>query len=303
MALSGTVVRSALAAASAVGKQIRSFDELAAGAAAALRQAPAGLTPKGAAAFLATVAVESAWFRTTTEYGTGQRYAPYIGRTFIQLTWEANYAGFGRWCRARDLVFDEDVFVKTPAALSDFRWAWLGAVYYFEVQQLWGWANGGDFLAVSQAVNGGRGRVGTPFVPNGQPARQAMYEVFLAAGKDLLPAASPTREPIGDDTVFIENIELKGGGDRRRILPVGAAVSAICDRAWISMVCCGPGGASVQVFAQDDTKGKAEHTLIAEFSDGHSTRQSWEIPPGTTQLNLRYSAPDGAVVCLEAKPR
>ena len=64
--LTGTDIRGALAAVRAVGKQIVGFDDLAAGATDALRQAPVGLTKEGASAFLATCAVESAWFRTTT---------------------------------------------------------------------------------------------------------------------------------------------------------------------------------------------------------------------------------------------
>lgn len=185
--ITGTVVRDALAAAGAVGGQLRSFDELAAGAADALRQAPPGLTPDGAAAFLATCAVESAWFRTTVEYGSGQRYAPFVGRTFVQVTWEANYRAFGRWCHERGLVGDGERFVRDPVALGAYDYAWLGPVWYFAATDLWGWANTGDFRRVSQAVNGGRGRAGTAFVPNGWDERQAMFAVFRRAGTALLP--------------------------------------------------------------------------------------------------------------------
>lgn len=187
MPLTGAVVRDALAAVGAVGRQLRSFDELAAGASSALRQAPANLTPAGAAAFLATCAVEAAYFRTTVEYGTTLRYDPFRGRTFIQLTWEDNYRAFGRWCHGRGLVADPEVFVRSPVSLGSYEFAWLGAVFYFQAHNLWRWANVGDFRAVSQAVNGGIGRVGTAFVPNGQAHRDAMYGVFLRAGPALLP--------------------------------------------------------------------------------------------------------------------
>lgn len=190
--ITGTVVRDALAAVRAVGGQLRSFDELAAGADAALRQAPPGLTPDGAAAFLATCAVESAWFRTTVEYGSGQRYAPHIGRTFVQVTWLDNYRAFGKWCHGRGLVADPERFVRDPVALGAYDYAWLGPVWYFESTDLWGWANGGDFRRVSQAVNGGRGRAGTSFTPNGWDERQAMYRVFQRAGAALLPGATST---------------------------------------------------------------------------------------------------------------
>lgn len=304
MTLSGHTLRAALAAVGAVGRQIRSFDELAAGADTAMRQAPPGLTVAGAAAFLATAAVESAWFRTTTEFGSGQRYAPYVGRTFVQLTWRANYAGFGRWCHAKGLVGDPAVFANAPASLSDFRWAWLGAVYYFETHGIWRWANAGNFLAVSQAVNGGNGRVGTRFVPNGWVDRTTMYRVFLGAGGDLLPAGSAPPPPHDriDDDMALRDYDIIGTGTMRTIVTVGSSSSLVA-QAWISLIACGPGGASVRVFAQSDAGGLADRMLVAEFRDGHSTRQWWELPDGTVQVNLQYDAPDGAVIAIESRPK
>lgn len=199
MALTGAALRAALAAVGAVGNQIRSLDDLAAGANDALRQAPPGLTPAGAAAFLATCAVESAWWRTTTEYGSGP-YAPYIGRTFVQLTWSTAYAGFGQWCHDHGLVTDPQMFVHNPTALSDIAWAWLGPVYYFEAHGLWTYGNRGDFLAVSQAVNGGDGRIGTGFIPNSWAERQAMYRVFLTVGADLIDGLAE-EDIVNDDDI------------------------------------------------------------------------------------------------------
>lgn len=186
MALAAATVQNALRAAGAVGKQIKSWDELAAGANDALSRIP-NLTKEGAAAFLASCAQESAYFRTTTEYGTGQRYAPFIGRTFIQLTWQENYAAFGSWAKGKGIIGDAQQFVKNPVSLSDYRWAWLGPVFYFEKNNLWKWANPGLFKAVSQAINGGVGRAGTSFIPNGWKERQQMYAAFLAAGSVLVP--------------------------------------------------------------------------------------------------------------------
>lgn len=191
MPLTGTTIDRALEAVGAKGKQIRSAGDLAAGANAALAKAPAGLTVAGAAAFMATMAQESAYFRTTTEYGTGHRYAPYIGRTFEQITWKANYAAFGKWCHRKGLLSDPAHFVTNPKALSEYRWAWLGGVWYFEHAGLWKYANRGDFRAVSQGVNGGVGRIGTSFTPHGMRARQAMFEAFRSAGTALLPGDMP----------------------------------------------------------------------------------------------------------------
>lgn len=200
MTISGAVVRAALAKVGAVGGQIRPFNELAAGADGALRQAPPGLTVAGAASFLATTAQESAYYRTTREYGTGQWYAPWIGRGFVQVTHEANYRGFGAWLARKGIVEDPEVFVKNRSALEHYRWAWLTAVWYFETTRLWAWANAGDHLRVSQAVNGGRKRAGTKFVPNHWPERRTMFEVFRAAGDVLLPAAPPSSRPTAPAT-------------------------------------------------------------------------------------------------------
>jgi putative chitinase len=118
MALSGATVRTALAAVGAGNRLVRSADELAAGADGALRQASGGLTVAGAASWLATMAQESDYFRTTTEYGGAKRYDPYRGRTFEQITWRDNYASFGKWCHAKGLVSDPRVFVNTPTSLG-----------------------------------------------------------------------------------------------------------------------------------------------------------------------------------------
>ncbi|HEY3472416.1 MAG TPA: hypothetical protein VGL47_45275, partial [Amycolatopsis sp.] len=191
MALTGANIRAALNAVGAVGGQMTSLDNLAAGANDALRRAPAGLTAPGAAAFLATMAQESAYFRTTTEYSAGRnRYSPYDGRTFEMLTWESNYRGFGQWCKARGLVSDSECFVKNPKSLADYRWAWDGGVWFFAHNGLWSYANRGDFLAVSQGVNGGNGTIGSSWKPSGWNARRAMYDSFLRLGDALLPGGT-----------------------------------------------------------------------------------------------------------------
>lgn len=195
MSISGATIRTALASIGAVGKQVASFDELAAGADGALRRAP-GLTKEGAAAFLATCAQESAYFRSCVEYGGQLRYDPYRGRTFTMITWSQNYRDFGRWCAARNLVNDAEYFVKNPKALGELRWAWLGPIQYWEENGIWRWANRGQFRETSQAINGGNGRVGTSFTPHGWRERLAMFNAFRRAGNALLPTggAAPVHE-------------------------------------------------------------------------------------------------------------
>lgn len=174
----------------AYGRQITSLAVLAAGANQALAAAPAGLTVQGAAAFLATMSQESASLRTTEEYAKNGRYAPYIGRTFEQLTWKNNYRAFGRWCVARGLLADAEAFVKKPKKLADVEWAWLGGVWFWQAKSIWPYGNRGDFLATQRAVN--LGNPHTTATPNGIAARRAWYAAWLAIGDDLLPA--PTTE-------------------------------------------------------------------------------------------------------------
>lgn len=200
MALSGAQLGSVLSKVGARGGQVASLDQLAAGANDALgrlKRAGGGkLNVDQAAAFLATCTMEGAYLRTTTEYGSGQRYEPYVGRTFEQLTWRENYAAFGRWCRSLGLVTDPDIFVKNPPALSSLTWAWLGGVYYWTAPRSWGAygstllevAENGNILAVSRAVN-----AGTPSwtgTPGGMDVRRALFEAFRALGSSILPGTS-----------------------------------------------------------------------------------------------------------------
>lgn len=207
MTLTGATVRTALAAVGAGSRLIRPLDELAAGADDALRQAPPGLTPAGAASWLATMAQESDYFRTTEEYGGQKRYDPYRGRTFEQVTWASNYRAFGKWCHARGLLADPEAFVRDPQSLAAFRWAWLGGVWYFEANGLWPHANRGNHWAVSQGVNRGVGAIGTDAAPNHWDARRKMFDAFRAQGAALLPAAAPkeddmpSAEEVADVTV------------------------------------------------------------------------------------------------------
>jgi hypothetical protein len=178
----------------AYGRQVASLDTLAAGANEALLAAPDGLTVKGAAAFLATMSQESASFRTTEEYAKNGRYAPYIGRTFEQITWESNYRAFGVWCNLRGLVADSGTFVNNPKSLADIKWAWLGGIWFWEKNGIWPYGNKGDFLATQRAVN--LGNPNSSKTPNGITARRAWYDAWLKIGADLLPVTSdPTPTP------------------------------------------------------------------------------------------------------------
>lgn len=179
--VTGAMFKAALSKMGAYGKQIDTMDNLAASLNTALKQAPK-LTRKGIASFMATMMQESAWFRTRTEYGTAtKRYDPYRGRTFEQLTWKANYASFGAWCKAQGLVDSADYFVANPTKLSDEQWQWLGGIWYFTARKLWDYANAGNHLAVQRAVN--LGSATTTKTPSGWPTRKKAYNACLSAIK------------------------------------------------------------------------------------------------------------------------
>lgn len=136
------------------------------------------------AMFLAQTGEESDGFNTTQEYGTGQRYAPYIGRTWIQITWQANYALFGQWAADQGLIDDPNYFVNNPAALADLKWAGIGAAWYWVVARptINNLCDQGDIVGVTQLINGGQ---------NGITDRRARYQQAIALGDRLLLLIAP----------------------------------------------------------------------------------------------------------------
>lgn len=182
-------------------------------------------TPDRIAALLSECLVESAWFRTTTEYGNGtlswqHAYAPYIGRTGIQLTWRSNYAAFGAWAKRKGLVSDAGVFVDHPQKLGDLEWFALGAIYYFTVPTFSGkplYEYAGNIDQVGKAVN-----LGNPFstaTPNGAPQRRAAYQAIRPLGNALLPAP-----PLHREAFKVGRIALATSVAPARRAPAGAFV-------------------------------------------------------------------------------
>lgn len=143
--------------------------------------------PRRIAMFLAQCGHESDGFNTTQEYGTGQRYAPYIGRTWIQITWQANYAAFGRWAADQGLITDPNYFVANPTALADLKWAGIGAAWYWTVARpaINDLSDNGDVAGVTQLINGGQ---------NGIADRRDRYNQAIALGNRLLLLTTPTTE-------------------------------------------------------------------------------------------------------------
>lgn len=189
------VIGAALDSVGGRGNQLASLDEIARIFNAAISQAGDGAydgQPARLAALIGQCAQESAWFRTTTEYGTGQRYAPHIGRTFIQITWSDNYQAFGLWCKARGLIDDAAYFVNSPASLSDLKWAALGPIWYFATRGILPYADQRNWTAVGGIINTGS----AAGVPGGNATRlkacQAVYDYLIShpIGEPAMPTAT-----------------------------------------------------------------------------------------------------------------
>jgi predicted chitinase len=141
-------------------------------------------TAKRIAMWLAQIGEESGGFVYTEEIAKNGRYAPYIGRTWIQITWESNYAAFGQWAADQGLIDDPNYFVNNPAALADAKWAAIGPAWYWTVARptINSLCDQGDIVGVTQLINGGQ---------NGIDDRRARYSQAIALGDELLALITP----------------------------------------------------------------------------------------------------------------
>ena len=208
----------------AVGGQSASWQVLADGANEAMRAGGMN-TVNRCAGFLSQVFEESGWLRYTQELGSGQRYAPYIGRTYIQLTWQSNYLAFGRYAVKQGWISDERYFVNNPQALAQQKWAWRGALYYFTQVNFSGYGNlvkvcdTGDIYKISKAVNAGNPDwSGTPY---GMSVRSSLWNAFRSLGGSIVPSATGSSGVKGtlpgtpDQVVAKAYAELKMWGGRQ----------------------------------------------------------------------------------------
>lgn len=155
------------------------------------------------AMWLAQIGHESDNFNATEEYADGDESTDrwrYKGRTWIQITWKANYAGFSQWCFDQGLVPTRTYFVDNPTSLADQRWAGLGPAWYWTVArpQINGLCDSGDLPAVTRAINGGT---------NGLADRQDRYDRALAVGDQLLVLVTTTPTQEGDFLMALTDAE------------------------------------------------------------------------------------------------
>ena len=155
-------------------------------------------TPLRVAAFLATICLESDYFRTTKEYrakaGTKARQnqdrywlTNDYGRGLIQLTWRENREKWQAWY---DKAYAGNLdFVNHPELLEQPNWAVESACWFWWSNDCNVWADKGDFRATQGIVN-----AGSPSAKkiNHLADRTALYDVAL---KHLTSEAGAVHPP------------------------------------------------------------------------------------------------------------
>lgn len=211
-------------------------------------------TREGVAAFLTQCMIESDHFRVTEEYhGSSTSYAPYFGRGFIQCTFKANYASFGRWCKARGLIGNANEFVNRPSLLAADKWKWLTAVWYLSTRHnLIGLCNQGKIDEVGAGVHAGDPNLVHSWYPSQANTQNALYQrnrfdknrryyrAFLAAGVTAPgPAAFRYDPPEGSWTtrriqrnVFVNDDGVYGEATRDAVKKAQKKLGVAADGLW-----------------------------------------------------------------------
>jgi putative chitinase len=151
------------------------------------------------AMWLAQIGHESAGFEATEEYEDGDESTDrwkYKGRTWIQITWQSNYAGLSQWAFGKGLIPTATYFVDNPKKLAEIQYAGLGPAWYWTVArpQINGLCDQRNLVAVTQAINGGQ---------NGAADRKTRYDRALALGDQLLALTTSAPSNSGDDMAAV----------------------------------------------------------------------------------------------------
>lgn len=215
-------------------------------------------TLEGQAVVIAQTMVESNYYRSTREMkakpGTAlhknqQRYAPYYGAGFVQVTWKSGYAGFGAWAKREGLVKDGNYFVKNPAKLGDKKWAWSTVEYYFVTNNLVSLSNQGMNKRVGMAIHAGdpyADRRGYPWEQWGRTRIDHTDKAYRAA-LHALKATSSAPKP----TVPTPSLTLRSGSRGERVRKLQRGLNRTFP--------------AYSKLAEDGVFGKGTATVVREF--------------------------------------
>lgn len=158
-------------------------------------------TVKRAAMFVAQIGHESGGLRWMEEIASGAAYEgrkdlgntkPGDGKRFkgrgpIQVTGRHNYTKLSQWACRKGYAQSCDYFVRYPAKLASDKYGFWGAVWYWtEARNMNSYADRGDIVGATRAVNGGL---------NGLDDRKKRYERALKVGAKLLPGGTSKPAP------------------------------------------------------------------------------------------------------------
>lgn len=151
------------------------------------------MTKKQAACLVGEDIQETGGMYYWEEAGGPFRYDPYRGRGYTQLTWQDNYADFGRWCKKYGAVSDSGYFVAHPTAVATLEYVALTSIWEFDGKYsgktLWQIADASSspWHRVSRAIN--TGNPDASFPANGEALRAKVIDAVLKVTPDPTPAS------------------------------------------------------------------------------------------------------------------
>ena len=196
-----------------------------------------------------------------TQPGDGRRYK---GRGPIQLTGRDNYRRFSQWAAGRGLVGSPTHFEDNPQAVSEPRWGFMAAAFFWSTNNINRFADGREVTNSTHVINGGE---------NGLQDRINRYNQAFPLGDRLLPSQETGLMGAVADKVDVQLNGVDGQG-------------------WIDLL-----GRSVEV---DPRRGRTVvevlgiifEQLVGEIEKGEDNPERGKSFGGWTQLG---DGPDSAV--------
>jgi putative chitinase len=130
--------------------------------------------------------------------GDGRRFK---GRGPIQLTGRYNYRKFSQWAHGRGLVDSPAFFEDNPQAVSDPRWGFMAAAFFWSTRDINRFADGREVTNSTRVINGGT---------NGLQDRINRYNQCFPLGDALLPEEFGMAGEAQDVQAQLRGPELKG---------------------------------------------------------------------------------------------